>query len=82
MHGCYRSVLHADWLHANVVQARLGATVAQRLCVLRRVFVCAVAFCRFGGLCEGARQVRFQRCGPEARRVGSEILTSDRRLEE
>lgn len=68
MHGCYRSVLHADWLHANVVQARLGATVAQRLCVLRRVFVCAVTFVALGG-CARERD-RYGFSGADLRRGG------------
>lgn len=69
--GCMRRWYRRDWV-----------SPWRSLCVLRRAFVCAVTFCRFGVLCEGARQVRFQRRGSEAQKVGDEILTSDCRLEE
>jgi hypothetical protein len=68
MHGCYRSVLHADWLHAKVVQARLGVAVAQRLCVLRRAFVCAVTFVVLG--CWARERDRYGFSGADLRRVG------------
>lgn len=66
MHGCYRSALHADWLHAKVVQARLRDTVAQQQCVLRRAFVCAVTLVALG--CCARKRDRYGFSGVDLRR--------------